>query len=220
MRPNLTQTDGRAYARLRRAKSEPLDAAAWRELARDSMGQVREIVARREDAPVDILNALTRDRAVRVRVAVAEHPSVPTAALEWLAVDRVPVVRAAAAGNIRTLVFQQELSRDRSWNVRAALGRNPALAPELLKKLLADPKIEVVEAIAESTQDRDLHKRLVEHARTRVRMAVARNPILCPRLLEKLTHDRIRSAASAAKRLLADRPDRSCGCGAPECLPF
>ncbi len=219
MRPNLTQTDARSYARRRRAKSEPLEAADWRELSRDSMAQVREAVARRADAPIDILNALTRDRTVRVRVAVAEHPSVPTAALEWLAVDQVPVVRAAAAATIRTLAFQQELSRDRSWNVRAALARNPALARELVKKLRSDPKIEVVEALAESTEDRDLQEVLMLHDRTRVRAAVARNPKLCVRWLVMLTHDRIQSAALAARRLLAARP-MGCNCGSPRCLPF
>jgi len=76
---------------------------ALADLATDPDATVRESVAKRADASVEVLEALARDAEPNIRVAVAQSPATPEALRTRLASDRNSRVRAAAeAGPVAT----------------------------------------------------------------------------------------------------------------------
>lgn len=198
----------------------PEKAKWYRKLARSKHESVRAWVARKEDAPPDLLQKLAKDESPLVRMAVALNPSAPKEALSLLAKDSDPPTRERAIANpnapedLLSSLFRKAqkvyLSYDgyEYWEALAtfeSLARNPSTPKEILLWLAGMNEVRILSGLAENPK---APEELLVHLSRRpdLQASIAQNP----------------SFPKEALTALAPREDphvRSAVAGNPSCPP-
>jgi len=132
------------------ARRKDLPVAAVAQLDCDPNPDVRRNIARRPDAPGDLLERVVRECGGR-RPRLVEHPNFPRAAFARFAVASEPRLRALGCRDPQLSAdLIAQLARDSDWHVRASAAGHPNLSAEDAVRLLDDEDLNVVEAAAAS----------------------------------------------------------------------
>ncbi|WP_084125685.1 hypothetical protein [Demequina sp. NBRC 110054] len=92
--------------------------------------------------------------------------------------------------------------------VRAAVAEHPLTSILALLRLAEDEAISVRAAVARNRREdipEDLHERLASDAHVEVRMALASNPTIPQRVLDRLARSRDKDVAQIARRRVAEQ---------------
>jgi len=144
------------YAGFRRTLARhgnDLPAEAIAKLQRDPDLMVRETMARRPDAPAELLERIVREHGdnPKYRPKLVDHPNFPKTAFATFANSPEPRLRALACRDpqLPALVVAR-LSGDTDAFVRRSTTGHPNLPIEDLMRLLDDEDLDIVEAAAAS----------------------------------------------------------------------
>lgn len=201
---------------IRQALDEQLPIATeWFERLVIADGSVPVEVARHPDIPVDLLRTLAASSSWRVREAVALNPRTPVDALETLAIDNDrDVRRGVAAHHAIPLSVRLALTDDDDVGVRNVALSQPDIPAErravalrqLLVRLSRSFSIISRAAAVASPELPPIERRRRGHWQSiewLERLAVAKNPLADPEILERLAEDghaTVRAVAQAASQ--------------------
>jgi len=124
-------------------------ASSWRGildkmLERETIVNIRNVIAKRKDMPVDIMTLLARDESHLIRSTVAANPRLPLPVVSEMINDTSETVRSVIAGrdDLSEMMVRQ-LSRDPSSMVRIVVAAREDLPDDILTELSSDEDVGV-----------------------------------------------------------------------------
>lgn len=175
----------------------------------DPSARVRLVLARRSDLLGSVAAVLASDVSRKVRAAVAENPTTPTNILVTLTGDPDFFVRWAATQNaaLDSVVHLAALCGTYSDTAEAVGQLGDQLAADVVEAVLAHPRAQARERLAEATSLPEVLGRLAVDPAPPVRSAAAQSDHIGEALLRQLADDpqaEVRAAVAAARRAPRD----------------
>ena len=194
--------DSDSWVRMSVARNPNSPAEVLSTLSTDKDSDVRWTVAGNPNTPPATLIALARDKKLYVRESVGENPSTPIEVLSAFVAD--DTLKASVASNPNASVAHLvQLATNHSEFTRICALRNPGLPALLLDEIVAAGNDEVRISVAESSRVAECPEamdRLAHVAKSKVRVALAKNSSVPESVLQVLANDKLKSVRDAVAR--------------------
>jgi len=165
--------------------------SAPRELLRvvfeDPDHQLRAVLTRNRGLPSEWFDELAKDADWLVRSGAASSPYLSPATLRALGQDPFATIRSIVAAHPKTPPdLLSMLTLDDSLETAHAAMANPNVPPDRLREICSNGPRDARQAVAYTTQHRDLLELLAQDSELNVRRSVARNVAAPPSVLSVL----------------------------------
>lgn len=188
-----TARDGMVCMAVMENKNTPryLSESISRQFATHEDIKIRQIIAKNENTPIEVLERLKTDDNFKVRARVAQNKKSSVLILKLLANDKDNRVRAEVVNNKNTPNdLLEQLISDRDCWVRNSFIYNNNIPSIILEEFISSPDYNTRQLIAKNPNlPLNILEQLVLDSYSSVRKTLAKNPNLPLSILEQLAID-------------------------------